>query len=109
MLNAGPGVLQFSLFSFFLCICNPQSVCADLVSAGDIAFIGFNTDANDDFAIVLLADAAVGNIVHFNDNEWAGTDFNSTSEDQISWEVTTALFRRNGGHIFQSSYLPDGE
>lgn len=64
---------------------------ADLVSTGDLAFIGFNADGNDDFAIVLLADAAVGNVVHFNDNEWVGTQFNATNEGEISWTVTTAL------------------
>src|SRR5690606_9924189 len=48
----------------------PASCHADLVNTGDLAFIGFNADGLDDFAIVLLADASAGTVVHFNDNSW---------------------------------------
>jgi len=83
--------LNFLILTVCLPLGTPQLCHADLVSAGDIAFIGFNTDGSDDFSIVLLADAAVGNVVHFNDNEWTGTQFNATNEGEISWTVNTAL------------------
>ncbi len=88
--------LNFFILTVCLLLGTPQMCHADLVSAGDIAFIGFNMDGNDDFAIVLLADAAVGNVVHFNDNEWVdtgggNTDFNGTSEGEITWTVNSAL------------------
>ncbi len=69
----------------------PEVCSADLVSAGDIAFIGVNFDGNDDFAIVLLADASVGNVVHFNDNEWTGSMINGTGEGEITWTASAAL------------------
>jgi hypothetical protein len=65
-----------------------------LMNAGDLAFlafIGFNEDGSDDFAIVLLADAAASDVVRFNDNEWAGAAFNSIQEDRFSWTVGTTL------------------
>lgn len=88
---AGCRCLWGILLSPFVLFGATHSCRADLVNAGDIAFIGFNTDGNDDFAFVLLADAAIGNVVHFNDNEWVGTQFNATNEGEISWTVTTAL------------------
>ncbi|MGD9855008.1 MAG: hypothetical protein AB7U20_08655 [Planctomycetaceae bacterium] len=68
------------------CFLIPATSNADLVSAGDIAFIGFNADGNDDFAIVLLANAAPGTVVHFNDNEWNGSSIIGT-ESAVSWTV----------------------
>lgn len=65
----------------------PVTGRADLVGPGDIAFIGFNGDSPDDFVIVLLADAAAGTVVHFNDNEWVGTRFNGSTESAVSWTV----------------------
>lgn len=70
------------------CACAaPGDCCADLVNVGDLAFIGFNEDGFDDFAIVLLADAAATDVVRFNDNEWAGAGFNGLSEGELSWTV----------------------
>ncbi len=89
MRSAGRRRVEFLI----LCLCfgAPQVCLGDLVSAGDISFIGFNVDGNDDFAVVLLADAAVGNEVYFNDNEWVGSDFNGFGESEIKWTVNTAL------------------
>lgn len=91
MLNAGFRVLLFITLPLSLILVTSRSTRGALVNTGDIAFIGFNFDATDDFAIVLLADAAVNDVVHFNDNEWQGTAFNLTNEGEISWTVTSAL------------------
>ncbi|MCA9073871.1 MAG: PEP-CTERM sorting domain-containing protein [Planctomycetaceae bacterium] len=88
---AGRQFLFMIVVTFLHVACMPDVGYSDLVNAGDVAFIGFNIDGNDDFSIVLLADAGVGNVVHFNDNEWAGASFNGTSEGEISWTVTSAL------------------
>lgn len=66
------------------------ALIAGLVGPGDLAFIGFNADGDDDFAIVLLADAAAGTLVRFTDNEWQGSAFN-TGEGSATWSVTESL------------------
>lgn len=60
-------------------------------SAGDIAFIGFNADGDDDFAIVVLNDLAAGTI-YFTDNEWdsASTAFTS-GEGVLKWTRLTTI------------------
>jgi hypothetical protein len=51
---------------------------------GDIAFVGYNGDGNDDFAFVALASIPGGERIVFTDNEWSGTAFN-TGEGEIVW------------------------
>lgn len=60
------------------------SANAALSSAGHIAFTGFNADAADDLAFVLLVSASPGQKIWFSDNEWSGTAFN-TGESYYSW------------------------
>ncbi|RME41816.1 MAG: hypothetical protein D6796_15335, partial [Caldilineae bacterium] len=43
---------------------------ATILSAGDIAIIGFNFDNPDEFAFVLLADVQAGTAITFTDNGW---------------------------------------
>ncbi|MCU0571319.1 MAG: hypothetical protein MUF49_32725, partial [Oculatellaceae cyanobacterium Prado106] len=61
------------------------------LSAGSIAFVGFNSDGNDDLAFVALVDIPVGEVVYFEDNEWNGTGFTDTNENGFSWTVTEAV------------------
>jgi hypothetical protein len=68
----------------------PTLASAGLIQPGDLAFIGFNADGNDDFAIVLLADADAGTIVRLSDREWTGSGFN-TGEGAVNWTLTQAL------------------
>lgn len=42
-------------------------------SKGDIAFVGFNTDNPDSFAIVALADIAANLTIYFTDSDWDET------------------------------------
>lgn len=43
-------------------------------SKGDIAFVGFDTDAADSFAIVALADIPTSTTIYFTDYEWEETN-----------------------------------
>ena len=63
---------------------------APTLNPGDIAFIGFNADGNDDLAFVALAPIAGGDVIHFTDNEWNGLGIGeggafNTGEGYISW------------------------
>lgn len=53
-------------------------------SLGDIAFIGFNGDGEDDFAIVALEEIPANTEIFFTDSDWNGSAFNSPDE-AFSW------------------------
>ncbi|MCB1582120.1 MAG: SprB repeat-containing protein [Xanthomonadales bacterium] len=57
------------------------------LNAGDIAFIGINTDAPDGFAFVLLADAPAGEEIIFTDNGWSefDNDWYANTEPHFVW------------------------
>ncbi|WP_373289736.1 choice-of-anchor I family protein, partial [Polymorphobacter multimanifer] len=57
---------------------------------GDIAFVGFNADGNDDLAFVALKAIAAGQVIYFNDQEWQGTAFN-TGEGQVTWTASANI------------------
>jgi uncharacterized protein len=61
------------------------------LNPGDIAFVGFNADGNDNIAFVTLADINPGEIIVFEDNEWNGTTFADTSEGAFSWTATSLV------------------
>lgn len=58
---------------------------------GDLAFIAYNADGNDDFAFVALAEIPADTTVHFTDNEWnggtvgAGGTWNELNEGVVTW------------------------
>ena len=58
---------------------------------GDIAFIAYNGDGNDDFAFVLLVNVSSGAVIYFTDNEWNGNAFNNTNEGYVTWTATSNL------------------
>lgn len=53
--------------------------------AGDIAFVGFNADANDDLAIVTFQDILPNTTIIFCDSEWNGSSF-GTDEGDFTWD-----------------------
>jgi RTX calcium-binding nonapeptide repeat (4 copies) len=57
---------------------------------GSIAFVGFNADGNDNLAFVALEALTAGTVIHFNDNEWTGSAFN-TGESGFSWTASGAI------------------
>ncbi len=56
------------------------------LSAGDIAFVGFNADDNDDFAFVALVDIPSGEKIFFTDGEWNSTNF-EFGEGTLQWNA----------------------
>ncbi|MBN2006082.1 MAG: hypothetical protein JXA21_22180 [Anaerolineae bacterium] len=71
------------------------SASGAIVGPGDIAFVGYNADAADDFAFVLLGDAASEQQIYFTDNEWngqpvgSGGAFNDLFEGEMTWTAPT--------------------
>ncbi len=61
------------------------------LNAGDIAFVGFNGDGNDNIAFVALVDIAIGETIVFEDNEWNGTVWQDTNESAFSWTATSIV------------------
>ncbi|MFN4122433.1 MAG: lamin tail domain-containing protein [Flavobacteriales bacterium] len=75
---------------------------------GSLAFIGFQNNAPDGFAVVLLQNFPGNQVIYFTDNGWSGTALFS-NEQTIEWTIpaqglpagTTVQFRddQNGGTI----------
>jgi hypothetical protein len=55
------------------------------LGAGDLAFVGYNADGEDDFAIVLLTDV-VAETVYFTDKEPDGAGGLTTGEGFVRWD-----------------------
>jgi len=69
-------------------------------SAGDIAFVGFNTDGDKDFAIVALADIAANSTIYFTDDSTTGVGSPSAltgGEGTITWSSGSNII--NAGTI----------
>ena len=65
-------------------------------SAGDIAFTGYNTDGNKDFAIVVLADISASTTIYFTDDETTGVGSPSAlagSEGTITWNTGANIIK----------------
>jgi hypothetical protein len=62
-----------------------------LSASGDIAFVGFNADGNDDLAFVTFVDIGAGETIFFSDNEWNGTGWVDTNENAWSWTATSSV------------------
>jgi len=70
---------------------NLNKLDAQTLVAGDIAFIGYNTDSgsgtNDNFSFIALKDIPSGEIIYFTDEGWNLTvpTWIGTTEDHLSW------------------------
>lgn len=66
-------------------------------ATGDIAFIGFNSDGQDDFAIVTLVDIQANTTIYFSDNESDGLGGLNTGEGTLEWNSGNSIL--NAGTI----------
>ena len=57
---------------------------AQLTTTGDIAFVGFNADGDDDIAFVTFKEIPANSTIIFCDAEWNGTSF-GTDEGDFTW------------------------
>lgn len=61
-------------------------------TVGDIAFVAYNADGDDDFAIVALADIAANTTIYFSDDELDGTgSFVDSNEGNIQWDTPSTV------------------
>jgi len=65
------------------------------LSAGDIAVIAYNTDGEDNFAWVALADIAANTTINFTDSSWQATAFRTTEHldagGPLTWTNASTL------------------
>lgn len=71
-------------------------------SVGDIAFVGFNADGDDDFALVTLATIPASSIIYFTDNE---PDDITGNEGYLTWNTGASPI--NAGTIVVFSDIGD--
>lgn len=88
--------LVFSIFSF-------NAVSQTSLSAGDAAFIGVNSDGDDDISFILLKDVDVGTVIKITDQGWndVGSAFFIADDDStgLVWVATSSLARGTTVHI----------
>jgi len=77
------------------CIVLPSAFLAVATSSfalnpGDIAFTGFNADGSDNLSFVALTPIPSGTAIHFTDNEWTGSAFN-TGESGFTWTASANI------------------
>ncbi len=74
------------------------------LTAGSIAFTGYNGDGNDNLSFVALTGIAAGTVINFTDNAWNGTSF-SSSESVFQWTATGDVA---AGTIIDINNIGDG-
>ncbi|MBV6428809.1 MAG: hypothetical protein KIPDCIKN_03346 [Haliscomenobacter sp.] len=55
-------------------------------NTGDLAFVGFDADGNDNFAIVTFVELPANKTLYFADRSWSGTAF-ATNEGSLIWNT----------------------
>ena len=80
------------LITFLVLFFNSNKTNAQTLVAGDIAFIGWNTDSPDAFAFVTLTDIPSSEPIYFTDRGAAGAAWGPSPEDM-------ALFTAPSGGI----------
>ncbi|WP_417609372.1 HYR domain-containing protein [Owenweeksia hongkongensis] len=73
-------------FFAFLLLC-ASGVKAQTLTAGDVAFVGFNTDSPDGFAFIALADIPAGEVIYITEQGWNESipQWYSNSEPHLVW------------------------
>ncbi len=73
------------VLTILLNVFTPLSNFSQNLSPGDIAFLGFNADDLDAFAIIALTDIPGGSEIYFTDNGWQSDNTFRTGEGTIKW------------------------
>ena len=89
-------------FTFLLLLLS-FGIQAQLTNAGDIAFVGFNADGDDDIAFVTFKDIPANTSIIFCDSEWNGTSF-GTDEGDFTWSSGTTVIPAGTVMMFQSLF-----
>ena len=81
---------------------NPGS--ATTLSAGGVAFVGYNADGSDAFAFVLIADVTAGTVIKFTDGGWTGSTFRQ-GEGAVQWTAPSDI---SAGTVITYDSAADG-
>ncbi|MCO6500991.1 MAG: T9SS type A sorting domain-containing protein [Vicingus serpentipes] len=84
--------MKKKILYFLLLLLGNHFIAAQTLNAGDIAFIGYNTDSNtpthnDDFTWIALKDIPAGEIIYFTDEGWTNqtNDWVGSTEAHLTW------------------------
>ena len=85
---------------------NTASAAGTTLSAGDIVFVGINSDGDDEFSLLLLRDIADGTSFYITDKGWNGSGFADNLGDGIwQWTASSAM---SAGDIIHIKTTDDG-
>ncbi|WP_424492930.1 MBG domain-containing protein [Salinimicrobium sp. GXAS 041] len=82
--------LLFLIFQIF-CFTYVLSSHAQTLQAGDIAFIGFNTDAPDGFSFIALKDLPAGETLYFTEEGWGQDQWGNEVEPHLKWVIPSGI------------------
>ena len=82
---------NYSFRGMLLCLFFLNPIFCISQSIGEIAFVGFNTDGDKDFSIVLLAEITANSTIFFTDDETDGSGGFIGSEGVITWSTGTKI------------------
>ncbi|MEI2612512.1 MAG: ExeM/NucH family extracellular endonuclease [Candidatus Promineifilaceae bacterium] len=68
-----------------------QALTPTILTQGDIAIVGINTDDPDEFAFVLLTNVGSGTQINFTDNGWLASGGFRPGEGSVTWTAATDL------------------
>lgn len=71
-------------------LCLSTGVAMAQLNTGDLSFVGFNADGNDDLAFVTFVDIPANTLVFFSDKEWDGSAF-TDGENSFYWESGSTI------------------
>ncbi len=66
-------------------------MAATILSAGDLAIVGFNFDNPDEFAFTPLIDIGAGTEINFTDNGWQAAGTFRANEGTFTWTAPTDI------------------
>jgi hypothetical protein len=84
---------MFVLLTSLLPAITPPAAAGTALSAGDVAFVGVNTDGDDEFSFVLLKPITAGTVLYITDKGWNdGSGFFTVSGDGIlKWTAASDM------------------
>ncbi|MCV6631409.1 MAG: gliding motility-associated C-terminal domain-containing protein [Flavobacteriaceae bacterium] len=106
------------VFSFLLLVFFPLDRLQAQLAAGDISFIGYNTDSgggtSDSFSFIVLTDIAENELIYFTDEGWrgfGGGGWSGSQESHLEYETPAGglscgdivTIKRNGAAMEASS------
>ncbi|WP_175460295.1 MBG domain-containing protein [Flavobacterium frigoris] len=86
--------MRRKLFYYFLllcCVMLQQNIKAQTLTAGDIAFVGYDFGTTDGFSFIALKTLPAGETLYFTEEGWDGLAWGNVFEPHIEWIIPSGI------------------